>query len=54
MKLEIMDLQYKFKTQPFEHQLKALGCSWNKESFAYFMEMGTLKTTGPGDNAICS
>ena len=26
-----MKLNYKFKTEPFEHQLKALGCSWNKE-----------------------
>ena len=34
-----MYLNYKFKTAPFEHQLKALGCSWYKEAFAYFMEM---------------
>ena len=45
-----MDLNYKFKTKPFEHQLKALGCSWNKESFAYFMEMGTGKSKVLIDN----
>ena len=27
-----------FKTQPFQHQLQALGCSWDKTNFAYFME----------------
>ena len=45
-----MDLNYKFKTKPFEHQLKALGCSWNKESFAYFMGMGTGKSKVLIDN----
>ena len=45
-----MKLNYKFKTEPFEHQLKALGCSWNKESFAYFMEMGTGKSKVLIDN----
>ena len=34
---------YKFKTPPYAHQLKALEMSWNKEVFAYFMEMGTGK-----------
>ncbi len=36
-------MNYKFKTQPYEHQLKALTMSWDKEYFAYFMEMGTGK-----------
>ena len=45
-----MDLNYKFKTKPFEHQLKGTGCSWNKESFAYFMEMGTGKSKVLIDN----
>jgi hypothetical protein len=32
---------YKFKTKPYEHQLKALQSSWDKKTFALFMEMGT-------------
>ena len=42
---------YKFKTKPFEHQLKALKMSWDKENFAYFMEMGTGKSKVLLDNA---
>ena len=41
---------YKFKTQPYAHQLKALKMSWNKEVFAYFMEMGTGKSKVLLDN----
>ena len=41
---------YKFKTKPFEHQLKALKMSWDKENFAYFMEMGTGKSKVLIDN----
>ncbi len=37
----IMD--YRFKTKPYAHQLKALELSWDKPYFAYFMEMGTGK-----------
>ena len=37
-------MNYKFKTPPYAHQLKALEMSWNKEVFAYFMEMGTGKS----------
>ena len=37
-------MNYKFKTKPYAHQLKALEMSHNKEVFAYFMEMGTGKT----------
>jgi SNF2 family DNA or RNA helicase len=43
-------MKYKFKTKPYEHQLKALEMSWNKETFAYFMEMGTGKTKVLIDN----
>ena len=43
-------MDYRFKTEPYEHQLKALGCSWNKTDFAYFMEMGTGKTKVCIDN----
>jgi SNF2 family DNA or RNA helicase len=42
--------KYKFKTEPFDHQRKALEVSWNKESFALFMEMGTGKTKVLIDN----
>ncbi len=37
-------MNYKFKTKPYAHQLTALEKSWNKETYAYFMEMGTGKT----------
>jgi len=43
-------MNYKFKTKPYEHQLKALEMSWTKETFAYFMEMGTGKTKVLIDN----
>ena len=43
-------INYKFKTKPYEHQLTALEKSWNKETFAYFMEMGTGKTKVLIDN----
>ena len=43
-------MNYKFKTKPYAHQLKALEMSWNKENFAYFMEMGTGKTKVLIDN----
>ena len=43
-------MKYKFKTEPYEHQLKALDMSWHKETFAYFMEMGTGKTKVLIDN----
>ena len=43
-------MNYKFKTKPYEHQLTALEKSWNKESFAFFMEMGTGKTKVLIDN----
>jgi len=41
---------YKFKTVPYEHQYTALKNSWNKPSFAYFMEMGTGKSKVLIDN----
>ena len=41
---------YKFKTRPYAHQLKALEMSWNREVFAYFMEMGTGKSKVLLDN----
>ena len=44
-------MKYKFKTKPYQHQLVALEKSWNKETYAYFMEMGTGKTKVLIDNA---
>ena len=43
-------MNYKFKTKPYEHQITALEKSWNKEVFAYFMEMGTGKSKVLIDN----
>jgi len=43
-------MNYKFKTKPYEHQLKALEASWTKSYFAYFMEMGTGKSKVLLDN----
>ena len=43
-------MNYKFKTKPFAHQLKALEMSWDKSVFAYFMEMGTGKSKVLIDN----
>tara|TARA_R100000008_G_scaffold82141_1_gene66075 strand:- start:1360 stop:2790 length:1431 start_codon:yes stop_codon:yes gene_type:complete len=43
-------MNYKFKTKPYKHQLDALEISWNKEVYAYFMEMGTGKTKVLIDN----
>ena len=44
-------MNYKFKTKPYAHQMTALEKSWNKESYAYFLEMGTGKTKVLIDNA---
>ena len=41
---------YKFKTKPYAHQIKALELSWNKPYYAYFMEMGTGKSKVLLDN----
>ena len=43
-------MNYKFKTPPYKHQLKALEMSWNKPYFALFMEMGTGKSKVLLDN----
>ena len=43
-------MMYKFKTKPYQHQLKALEMSSDKEVFAYFMEMGTGKSKVLIDN----
>ena len=41
---------YKFKTKPYDHQIKALQKSWGAETFALFMEMGTGKSKVLVDN----
>ena len=43
-------MNYKFKTKPYAHQLRALEMSWDKKCFAYFMEMGTGKSKVLIDN----
>ena len=43
-------MNYKFKTKPYKHQMTALEKSWHKETYAYFMEMGTGKTKVLIDN----
>ena len=43
-------MKYKFQTKPYAHQLTALEKSWNRDTFAYFMEMGTGKTKVLIDN----
>ena len=43
-------MDYKFKTEPYEHQLTALGASHNKENFALCMQMGTGKSKVLIDN----
>jgi len=43
-------MNYKFKIKPYAHQITALEKSWNRETYAYFMEMGTGKTKVLIDN----
>jgi SNF2 family DNA or RNA helicase len=43
-------MKYKFKMKPYAHQMTALEKSWNRETYAYFMEMGTGKTKVLIDN----
>jgi SNF2 family DNA or RNA helicase len=43
-------MRYKFKLQPYEHQLDALRASWNKHEYAWFMDMGTGKSKVLIDN----
>jgi len=43
-------MNYKVKTKPYDHQLKALDKSWDKKHYGYFMEMGTGKSKVLVDN----
>ena len=36
--------EYNFKTKPYAHQMEALKQAYNKEYYAFFMEMGTGKS----------
>ncbi|QOI69772.1 superfamily II DNA or RNA helicase [Acinetobacter phage DMU1] len=42
--LEKFPAWYKFKTNPFPHQLNALDFAWSRPQSAFFMEMGTGKS----------
>ena len=44
-------IDYKFKTEPYAHQLEVLTASWDKPNWAYFLEMGTGKGKIAIDNA---
>ena len=37
-------MRYKFKYEPYAHQLEVLERSWNKQYYALFMDMGTGKS----------
>tara|TARA_B100001996_G_scaffold74523_1_gene54976 strand:- start:240 stop:1685 length:1446 start_codon:yes stop_codon:yes gene_type:complete len=41
---------YRFKTKPYGHQIKALEKSWGQETYGLFMEMGTGKSKVLVDN----
>ena len=41
---------FKFKTQPYEHQLEALNACVDKDEYALFMEMGCGKSKVVIDN----
>ena len=43
-------MKYEFKTDPYAHQKDALLKAWNKEHYAFFMEMGTGKSKVLIDN----
>jgi len=47
---EEKNMKYKFRLKPYKHQLTALEKSWNRQNYAYFMEMGTGKTKVLIDN----
>ncbi len=44
------NMNYKFKTKPYKHQLTALEKSVDKKEYGYFMEMGTGKSKVLVDN----
>ena len=45
-----MNVNYKYKLKPFDHQTESLECGWDRTEFGYFMEMGTGKSKVLIDN----
>ena len=45
-----MNCKYKFKTEPYKHQQTALDLAGQRQSFGFFMEMGTGKSKVLIDN----
>ena len=45
-----MNVNYKYKLKPFDHQTESLTCGWDRTEFGYFMEMGTGKSKVLIDN----
>ena len=45
-----MNVNYKYKLKPFDHQTESLECGWDRPEFGYFMEMGTGKSKVLIDN----
>ena len=45
-----MNVNYKYKLKPFDHQTESLECGWDRAEFGYFMEMGTGKSKVLIDN----
>ena len=45
-----MDVNYKYKFKPFDHQTDALDYGWDRTEFGLFMEMGTGKSKVLIDN----
>ena len=41
---------FNYKTTPYQHQKTCLENSWDKTTYAFFMEMGTGKTKVAIDN----
>ncbi|MDE0820822.1 MAG: DEAD/DEAH box helicase, partial [Opitutales bacterium] len=46
----MMDVNYKYKFKPFDHQVDALEYGWDRIEFGLFMEMGTGKSKVLIDN----
>ena len=47
---DFLTVNYKFKTEPYYHQHRAIEKAGDRESFAFFMEMGTGKSKTLIDN----
>ena len=47
-----LQMNFIYKTKPYDHQRLALEKSYNKQNYAYFMEMGCGKSKVLIDNII--